>query len=194
MSGALGAGIAIDGADHPIATPAASKELYVRDVSVLGRSRASTDTMPVRLSESVGAGGGLLPLSRLAAVRGGRKFYLAPAYDGGVCIAVVSKPEHGQGFACHTGQQWAQGSWSPAKVLTCESRGSRRCELLLYDVVPDGVSTVAIERLSGPPLSVPVRGNVYVATVGGGPASARRPTYVRYNRPHRGEVRQRIEF
>jgi hypothetical protein len=111
-----------------------------------------------------------------------------------VCIAVVSKPEHGQGFVCHTGRQWAEGSSNPPAVLTCESGDSRRCDLLVYDVVPDGVRTVAIERRSGSPVSVPVRGNVYLVTVRGGRRSARRPTYVRYSRPVRGEVRQRIEF
>jgi hypothetical protein len=107
-----------------------------------------------------------------------------------------SQPEHGTGVVCHTEKQWTKGTGGPGRIfLGCSSRRPPTCaKVTLFDLVPDGVGTVAIERHGAPPMRLRVRGNVYVVRLDARPRSRLRPTHVVYDRPGLGRVRQRVHL
>jgi hypothetical protein len=162
-------------------------------IRLLERPQTEADRLSERLSESLRGVGGTPELARRALSTRGRDFYVLPAADG-LCIAMVSRPEGGQGYACHTERQWRDGSGGPGRILTrCSSKPGGGCaSVTLFDVVPDGVHTVRILRHGRRPVSIPVTGNVYLAKLDARPRSPARPTHVVYHRPFRATVRQRI--
>lgn len=180
------------------ATPAAagvgsSADTSLDDLTVLRRPQRQYDRLPPRLGDAVAAVGGLSQQSRRTLSKHGRVFHFLPATDG-VCITMISKPEAGQGYVCHTRAQWVDGSGGPGRIfLECPSDPSHPCATVtLFDVVPDGVRTVTIERERRSPLVLPVESNVYVLTATANPHSAARPTFVTYERAGGSTVRQRI--
>jgi hypothetical protein len=177
-------------ATHRVVVPPKPSSVRLR---TLERPPKPSDKLPPALSASLSKVGATPEVARRALAKGGRTFYLVPAYDG-VCVAMVSEPEGGQGFVCHTGQQWDRGSGGPGKIFTgCSSDFSRPCDFVtLFDAVPDGVRTVSIERRSRPPLLLRVRRSVYLLRATAHPGSVSTPTYVTYERPRRSPIRQRI--
>jgi hypothetical protein len=163
------------------------------DVRILARRRVETDGVSEGLAASLKGVDAVPELSRLALSVGGRTLFVVPARDG-LCAALVSIPERGEGFTCHTRSLWKAGSANPGAVLRdCGSNAPPGCaSLTLYDVVPDGVPTIKVDRKDAKSIVVPVTNNAYVVALRGARPSPFGGTRISYRHPRLGVVRHHI--
>lgn len=141
-------------------------------IRALREKRDAGDSLPAQAAAVVAKAsprGANPSLSVKALSNGKQTLYLVPARDG-VCLAVTDVSS-GTGVGCDLATELGSSAATPSVTLSgCSvpgADGSPQCNsVLLYDVVPDGVAEVSVESSSAPPVTTPVRNNVYLVEVG----------------------------
>lgn len=163
-------------------------------VSALTKLPIATDALPALAASEVttlGVKGVTVERSVRALVDGDESLYLTPA-AGGVCLSLVGPG--GATVNCVSNDDLAERAGFPSAVFsgcaTDQFGQSPDCEeVLLYNVVPDGVRSVSVDVKSGKAPSVAVENNAYLVRV---PLS-QQPSEIRLVGDH-GTVTQSADF
>lgn len=149
-------------------------EQIVERFAVFRRAKRPTDELPARAGH--GGGYGANPgLSRLATTTpSGEKVFLVAANDG-ICLATP-----GGGMQLCGSLQEDPGATVAAAGFTACAPGVPDGRYRVFGVMSDGVASVDLVRPGGRKVTVPVKGNVWVAELSSRESA---PTRVRWSGP-----------
>ena len=112
-----------------------------------GIDRRAGREVTIASAQALARGGATPPEARI---------WVAPRYDGTVCLLPLLRDAQGPAETCATAEEAASG-----RLLMTQSRSNEDVDV--YGLVPDGVDHVVVQLADGSRHELPVVGNAYAA-------------------------------